>query len=67
MSETTGTRTKRPDYRSYLLRLWRVSEERPVWRASLEDTQTGERTGLASLEALLAFLRQQCMSAKEET
>jgi hypothetical protein len=46
------------DYLSYLLRLWRESEgERPVWRASLRSTQTGEKVGFGSLEELCEFLR----------
>jgi hypothetical protein len=47
------------DYLSYLLRLWRVSEETAVWRASLESSHTGEREGFASLDDLLDFLRMQ--------
>ena len=49
------------NYRAYLLRLWRVHEvsrpeKTPVWRASLENPQTGERLAFASLERLFAFL-----------
>ena len=45
-------------YASYLLRLWQVcSEEGLGWRASLEDTRTGERQGFTSLNALLGHLR----------
>jgi hypothetical protein len=44
-------------YISYLLRLWQVMcEEGPAWRASLEDTRTGERQGFANLDALLDYL-----------
>ena len=44
-------------YLSYLLRLWRASGGDPhLWRASLEDPSTGERTGFSDLEALIAFL-----------
>ena len=51
---------KRTDYASYLLRLYRVSDESElVWRISLESSLTGEREGFASLNALLGFLRQQ--------
>ena len=52
---------ERPDYLSYLLRLWRDihrSEGRAVWRASLESSLTGERQGFNSLDDLFAFLRQ---------
>lgn len=47
---------ERRDYRSYLLRLWRVGPEEAAWRASLESPHTGELTGFASLEDLFAFL-----------
>jgi hypothetical protein len=46
-------------YRAYLLRLWLSELETPEhagWRASLEDSQTGERFGFASLDQLFAFL-----------
>ena len=47
-------------YRSYLLRLWRVSgEEMATWSASLESPHTGERWGFADLEEMVAFLRRQ--------
>ena len=47
-------------YVSYLLRLWQTtSGDKVVWRASLENSQTGERQGFASLDALLNYLRQQ--------
>jgi hypothetical protein len=47
-------------YQSYLLRLWQTSNAGElVWRASLESPHTGQRHGFASLDALLAFLRQQ--------
>jgi hypothetical protein len=58
---------KRPDYLSYLLRLWRAGaeksslpeEERLAWRASLQSPQTGERIGFLDLEKLFDFLRRQ--------
>jgi len=57
----------RPDYLSYLLRLWRVSDDdKPVWRASLQDPQTGERIGFAGMEALFDFLRRQTGVASDE-
>jgi hypothetical protein len=44
-------------YVSYLLRLWLAEDrDQPLWRASLENTHTGERMGFASLEALMAYL-----------
>ena len=58
---------QQPDYLSYLLRLWRVSdaeESRPprrkaTWRVSLEDPHTRERQGFAGLDELFEFLRRQ--------
>jgi hypothetical protein len=45
------------DYRSYVLRMWRVKgEETSLWRCSLEDIKTGEQRGFACLEELMAFL-----------
>jgi len=51
---------EQPDYLSYLLRLWRVSdEEKAIWRASLESSHTGERKGFASLDDLFTFLEKE--------
>jgi hypothetical protein len=45
---------------SYLLRLWPTDTAgRQVWRASLEQVQTSERLGFATLEQLFVFLMQQ--------
>jgi len=49
--------TQRPGYRAYLLRLWEVETDEPVWRASLQDSHTGERLGFAGLEQLNEFLQ----------
>jgi hypothetical protein len=47
-------------YRAYLLRLWQVEcDGQPEWRASLEDTHTGERRGFADLARLFNFLQNQ--------
>ena len=51
-------------YRSYLLRLWREHDnvesrrkgKTPLWRASLENSQSGEREGFASLMELFHFI-----------
>jgi hypothetical protein len=62
MNETLeeAARKERPDYLSYLLRLWRASgKEGAAWRASLHCPHTGERLGFASLEELFDFLREQ--------
>ncbi len=51
---------ERPAYLSYLLRLRRApGGAGQPWRASLQDTLSGERTGFADLEALCAFLHAQ--------
>jgi hypothetical protein len=45
---------------SYLLRLWPAgAAHQQVWRASLEDVQSGERRGFANLEQLFVFLMEQ--------
>jgi len=45
-------------YLSYLLRLWQTRSQGEVaWRAALEDVQTGERRGFASLDDLVTYLR----------
>ena len=45
----------RPEYQSYLLRLWRESE-RSAWRASLQSTATEQIYHFADGAALVAFL-----------
>jgi hypothetical protein len=48
------------DYQSYLLRLWRVSDdEEPTWRASLQSSRSGEQVGFESLKELFEFLQVQ--------
>jgi hypothetical protein len=55
-------------YISYLLRLWMVKENDTfVWRASLETTHSGERYGFASLDAMLAFLKEQTQSSDKDS
>jgi hypothetical protein len=47
-------------YLSYLLRLWQAKcGEAPLWRASLERPQTGERLAFANLAELFAFLEKE--------
>ena len=53
-----------PTYRAFLLRCWREAGAGPggqaVWRFSLVEPGNGEtERGFASLEALLAHLRQE--------
>ncbi len=55
---------KRPLRRhSFILILWAeagaLPDSRPVWRASLEDTQTARRYGFKDLAELTRFLEQQ--------
>lgn len=56
-SEQPSEDESQPAYFSYLLRLWREGNGgEVVWRAYLEDAQTREQHGFASLEELVAFL-----------
>jgi hypothetical protein len=70
----------KPNYFSYLLRLWREDddglpqqvngptdqlESKPVWLASLESSLTGQRQGFASLDELFAFLRRQVVAVSD--
>jgi hypothetical protein len=51
---------ERPDYLSYLLRLWRVSDDDELaWRAWLKSAHTGEQAGFGTLEELFQFLQGQ--------
>jgi len=59
MTSLTTSNPTQKNYRSYLLRLWRVDTVDPCWQASLEDPHTGKRIGFASLEHLFAFLMEQ--------
>jgi hypothetical protein len=57
---------EQPDYRSYLLRLWRVEGGRhAAWRASLRRVSSGEQVGFASLEELFDYLRAQTTQESE--
>jgi hypothetical protein len=57
-----------PRYLSYLLRLWQAqSEGHAGWRASLESSQTGERTGFSSLDALFAFIEHETYGGQAGT
>jgi hypothetical protein len=66
MSDRSHEREPQPTV-SYLLRLWQVRRgEALVWQASLQDARSGERTGFATVEALLAFLRELTGPASED-
>ena len=49
-------REKPDQYTSYLLRVWRAREIKDTWRVSLENAQTHELRGFASLEEVFDFL-----------
>jgi hypothetical protein len=51
-------RVKLPRYRAQILRMWTESATtaQPSWRFSLEDVETGERTGFADLDTLICHL-----------
>ncbi len=52
--------TPRPDYCSFLVRLWRVSVEGGLaWRGSLQRPGSAAVTGFASLEELCQLLREE--------
>ncbi len=59
MKPSTTSRPDTDQYRSYLLRLWRSETSDKSWRASLEDSHTGQRIGFATLEQMFAFLMEQ--------
>jgi hypothetical protein len=50
--------TKLPLYRAQILRMWTdaPAHRLPIWRFSLEDISTGERSGFADLDALINHL-----------
>jgi hypothetical protein len=63
-----GDMVKQKGYLSYLLRLWRENDQdQPCWRASLEGTHDSERQSFASLDDLLAFLRQETSNQSTST
>jgi hypothetical protein len=62
---------KESDYVSFLLRLWQSDEAGcPIWRASLESAQTGEKCHFPSVSALAEYLEREFgrrEEVKEET
>jgi hypothetical protein len=57
----------KPDYRAYLLRMWQAGgQERPVWRASLEDATSGERQVFSEIADLVAFLESLTGAQREQ-
>jgi hypothetical protein len=49
--------TNPPRYLAYLIRLWADDQSPPIWRFSVENTQTQTRRGFGTLEELIAFLQ----------
>jgi hypothetical protein len=59
--------TKPKGYHSYLLRMWQTSDgARYTWRASLEQPDTKERRGFATLDQLFDFLKEQAALQPEQ-
>ena len=56
-TQTKQTTPSPSPYQAYLIRCWREEAEtgKSVWRFRLQNVQTGEQIGFASLSALLAF------------
>ena len=59
-----------PRYLAYLLRFWEERSRLPdgpvVWRFSLDDPRTGTRRGFATLEALVAAVREELADGADE-
>ena len=48
----------KPDYQSYLLRMWLTQEEDGAqWRASLEEVQSGKLRGFSKMADLFDYLK----------
>ena len=54
------------EYRAYLLRLWCVEDNGKRWRARLENVETKEVQGFASLDGLIEFLHTLDAEARSE-
>jgi hypothetical protein len=48
--------TSKPNYHSYLLRIWRPDPQTP-WRILIENIPARERKGIRDWQELLSFLR----------
>ena len=58
--------TDQQGYLAYLLRLWQVKiKGQIVWRASLENSLTGERLGFACLVKLFDYLEREIKTASD--
>jgi hypothetical protein len=60
-------RVQRPEYRVYLLRLWKEPGAGADWRFSLESPHTNERYGFTSIAALAEFLRDRISAPAAQT
>ncbi len=59
---------RRVTYRSYLLRLWSIDQSAASeWRASLEDSHTGEQVAFANLEQLFVFLMERSTRGPDQS
>jgi hypothetical protein len=59
---------KDSDYVSFLLRLWQSDEAGcPIWRASLESAQTGEKCHFPSVFVLAEYLEREFGQREEES
>jgi len=57
---------KQREYLAYMLRIWSVRDNGKIlWRASVENAQTGERRGFASLGDLFEYLQSQAAAMSE--
>jgi hypothetical protein len=55
------------DYQSYLPRLWKdEDDEQADWRASLEDSSSGEIEGFQDLQGLFESLRDRTRIKQDE-
>ena len=59
MDDRSAGKETQTDYLSYLVRLWRDTDNRTCWRASLTSPHTGDLVGFANLDDLFDFLRGQ--------
>jgi hypothetical protein len=66
MAQQRGEEPEARQYVAYLLRLWRETAVGPThWRASLQDPESSERVGFATLEQLFSYLRKKTADPPE--
>ena len=59
MDDRSAGKETQTDYLSYLVRLWRDTDNRTCWRASLTSPHTGDLVCFATLDDLFDFLGSQ--------